>query len=160
MVLTSTNIIFLYLQAAIFSCCLVLGRYTPFYHLFHPLKAIRTFWTVWPMRGGFSCILSLVIIPLGHRGRLPWGNLDILLNRKGFPIKVTMIGHPLLCQYCIHFPWDLGKYRLCNNILAPLSGNIESIFLERHFLVSLYPKPSFHKAYLATPLRVIPSSIW
>jgi hypothetical protein len=67
------------------------------------------------VRGGFSCILALVIIPLGHRGRLPWGNLDILLNRKGFPIKVTVIGHPLLCQSCIHLPWALGKYRLCDN---------------------------------------------
>jgi hypothetical protein len=70
------------------------------------------------VRGGFSCILALVIIPLGHWGRLPWGNLDILLNRKGFPIKVTVIGHPLLCQSCIHLPWALGKYRLCDNVLT------------------------------------------
>jgi hypothetical protein len=89
------------------------------------------------VRGGFSCILALVISPLGHWGRLPWGNLDILLNRKGFPIKVTVIGHPLLRQSCIHLPWALGKYRLCDNILAPLSGNTESIFLNDTFLVSL-----------------------
>jgi hypothetical protein len=74
------------------------------------------------VRGGFSCILALVIIPLGHWGRLPWGNLDILLNRKGFPIKVTVIGHPLLRQSCIHLPWALGKYRLCDNISMALEG--------------------------------------
>ena len=67
------------------------------------------------MRGGFSCIFALVISPLGHRGHLPWGNLDISLNRKGVPVKVALIGHPLLRQSCIHLPWALGKYRLCDN---------------------------------------------
>jgi hypothetical protein len=73
--------------------------------------------------GGISCILALSLInPLGHWGHLPWGNFDILLNRKGFPIKVTVIGHPLLRQSCIHLPWALGKYRLCDNTY--LSDNL------------------------------------
>jgi hypothetical protein len=40
----------------------------------------------------------------------------ILLNRKGFPIKVAIIGHSHLRQFCIHFPWDLGEYKLCDKI--------------------------------------------
>ena len=63
----------------------------------------------------FHHCLSL-INPLGHWGRLPWGNFYIPLNRKGFPIKVTVISHPLLRQSCIHLPWALGKYRLCDNM--------------------------------------------
>jgi hypothetical protein len=47
--------------------------------------------------------------------------IDILLNRKGFPIKVTVIGHSLLHQSCFHLPWLLGKYRLCDNRRIHLS---------------------------------------
>ena len=93
----------------------------------------------------FHPCLSL-IIPLGHWGHLPWGNFDILLNRKEFPIKVTVIGHPLLRQSCIHLPCALGKYRLCDNILASLPRNNESIFLNDTFSVNLYPKPSFSQS--------------
>jgi hypothetical protein len=42
--------------------------------------------------------------------------------------------------------------------LAPLSGGFESVFLNDTSLVSCFPKPLSCKAYLATPLRVIPSS--
>jgi hypothetical protein len=93
------------------------------------------------VRGGFSCILCHSLISaLGHWGCLPWGNFDILLNRKGSPIKVTVIGHPLLHQSCIHLLWALGKYKLCDNIFAPLPGNTKSIFLNDTFSVSLYLK--------------------
>ena len=86
------------------------------------------------MRGGdFLASFALVIIPLGHWGRLPWGILGILLNRKGFPIKVTVIGHSLVKPILPSLASALGKYRLCDNILASLSGNTKSIFLKRHF---------------------------
>jgi hypothetical protein len=67
------------------------------------------------VRGGFSCIFALVINHLGHWGRLRWCSLDILLNIKGFPIKVTVIGHLLVMPILPHLPWALGKYRLCDN---------------------------------------------
>jgi hypothetical protein len=80
------------------------------------------------VRGGnfLHPFLSL-IIPLGHWGHLPWGNFDILINIKEFPIKVTMIGHPLLRQSCIHLPWDLGKYRLCDNKRLKYHGIIREL---------------------------------
>ena len=66
----------------------------------------------------------------------------------------------MLCQFIIHLPLALGKYKLRGNILAPLLRKTESIFLNDTFSVSLYPKPLPHKAYLATPLRVIPSFLF
>jgi hypothetical protein len=75
------------------------------------------------VRGGdFLAYFVLVINPLGYWGRIPWGILGILLNRKGFPIKVTVIGHPLVTPIFPSLATALGKYRLCDNMHRPQSG--------------------------------------
>jgi hypothetical protein len=76
--------------------------------------------------GGISQHNLSLPIPLGHRGCLPWGSLIILLNRKGFPIKVTMIGHPLVMPILSHLPWALGMCRLRDN----KANSISFIFLD------------------------------
>jgi hypothetical protein len=56
------------------------------------------------------------------------GYIDILLNRKGFPIKVLVIGHSLLRKSCFHLPRALSKYILCDN-----KGNVRILDI-RSFL--------------------------
>jgi hypothetical protein len=34
----------------------------------------------------------------------------------GYPIEVTMVGHHVFYANIPHFPWALGKYRLCDNM--------------------------------------------
>jgi hypothetical protein len=65
--------------------------------------------------GDFLVLILSLPGPLGHWGCLPWNSIIILLNKKGFHIKVTMIGHPLVTPIFSHFPWALGKYRLRDN---------------------------------------------
>ena len=111
-----TSFLFCYLKDAIFSLLSCSGQVHSNFTVASSLKDLKNILTwVTSERGVFLHPCHSLIIPLGHWGRLPWGNFDILLNRKGFPINVTVIGHPLLCQSCIHLPWALGKFRLCNN---------------------------------------------
>jgi hypothetical protein len=78
------------------------------------------------------------------------------LNRKNHPIVVTLGGigssyASLTLQSLAFYPC----YKLCDNILAPLSGNTESKpSSDDTFSVSLASRVFILQAYLATPLRV------
>jgi hypothetical protein len=77
-------------------------------------------------------LLNLTLYPLplqtpGYRGRLPWANLP---KQKEPPHRGDIgWGRFLLRQFVLYpLACDLN-YKLCDNILAPLPGNTESIFL-------------------------------
>jgi hypothetical protein len=69
------------------------------------------------------------------------------LNRKRHPIEVTGYDSLLLLQFAFHLPFLPSKY------------NLLSIYPESILPKDDIQKPLFYKAYLATPLRVIPSSL-
>jgi hypothetical protein len=108
--------------------------------------------------------LSLSYYPLPFQnprspGTSPLGLAS--LKRKNLPIVVTLGGigscYASLAFYLIAFT---PSYKLCDNILAPLPGNTESILLKRQiFSVSLASETIFLQAYLATPLGCFPFSL-
>jgi hypothetical protein len=92
------------------------------------------------MRGGVPYpILSLPSL-LRHQGRLPWGGPPYTPKTWGSPIEVTMIGNHVVTPI---FPTCLGLLESIDceiTFLAPLSGNINSIFLKRHIFDKPFPQ--------------------
>jgi hypothetical protein len=76
----------------------------------------------------------------------------------GFPIEVTVVGYHVCYTNVPYFSWDLDKYRLRDNIFGAVARDNQVSFPQRHIFGKLFPKAFILQAYLATPLRVIPSS--
>jgi hypothetical protein len=81
---------------------------------------------------GKVCPYLIILLPLQNprsSGTSPLGLTS--LKRKNHPIVVTLGGigscYASLAFYLIAF---YPSYKLCHNILAPLSGNTESILLK------------------------------
>ena len=91
-------------------------------------------------------------------GTSPLGSTS--LKRKNLPIVVTLGGigscYASLAFYFIAF---LPSYKLCDNILAPLSGNTQSILLKTTRFGKPCLRDLFLQAYRATPLGCFPLSL-
>jgi hypothetical protein len=108
-----------------------------------------------------NLLLSYYPLPFQNPRSLGTSPLGLAsLKRKSLPIMVTLGGigscYTSLALYVIAF---YPSYKLCDNILAPLSGNTESILLK----TTLFGKPCLRslilQAYLATPLGCFPFSL-
>jgi hypothetical protein len=123
-----------------------------FWLYFSLLAVSRTICSVVTCEGGIY-LLSYNPLPSQNPrspGTSPLGLTS--LNRKNLPIEVTLGGIGSVTPVCLFTSIFYPNYKLCDNILAPLSGNTESNFPQRRQLsVSLASRVFILQAYLATP---------
>jgi hypothetical protein len=117
-----------------FYSSLVTSYYWLFSHIFYSMVTCERVFTLFPYHPSpAQSSKSLGTSPLGLTTQ----------NRKNHPIEVTLGGigscYANLSLYLLTY---YHKYKLCDNILAPLLGNTESILLRcQIFSVSLSLEP-------------------
>jgi hypothetical protein len=113
--------------AYIYSCCFVSGRYISLFGYTSLYWLVsRTICSVVTCEGGIY-LLSYNPLPSQNPrspGTSPLGLTS--LNRKNLPIEVTLGGIGSVTPVCLFTSIFYPNYKLCDNILAPLSGNTES----------------------------------
>ena len=146
-----------------FPCCIVSSRCFSFLWLYFIIGCLAgTIWlAVICERGNLS--LSYYLLPFQNprsQGTSPLGLAS--LKRKNLPIVVTLgvIGscYANLAFYLIAFT---PSYKLCDNILAPLPRNTESVLPQ---MTNLFGKPCLRDYFLTSLLgdstRVFSLFLW